>query len=128
MIIFAFHLRNRMTELIETIVEAIADKKGRNVVAIDLSAIDGAAAEAFVVCSADSPAQVEAIVRNVEEQAIERHDEKPRRVEGMTNATWVVMDYYDVMVHIFHTETRAFYKLDELWADAPAKRYEEGNF
>lgn len=110
-----------MTELLENIVTAVRDKKARQVSVLDLSGFDGAIADAFVVCSADSTAQVEAIAHNVEKEA----GEKVWRVEGMQNGVWVVMDFVNVMVHIFLQEARDFYKLDELWADAPVTRYKD---
>ena len=109
-----------MSELIETIARAIQDKKAKNIVSLDLSAFDGAVCPAFVICNSDSTTQVEAIARGVEEQVLE---EKVWRVEGLNNGVWVVMDYGNVLVHIFQTELRDFYKLDELWADAPATHY-----
>lgn len=111
-------------KLLSTIIEAAQDKKAQNIVSIDLSGIDGAAAPAFLICNADSTAQVEAIALGIEEKVKEETGEKPRRTEGMVNAIWVVMDYFDVMVHIFQTEARQFYRLDELWADAPATRHD----
>lgn len=109
-----------MNKLVDRIVEAVLDKKASDVVVLDLSGVDGAIADAFVVCTAESAAQVEAIARGVEEGA----GEKVWRVEGMQNGVWVVMDFVDVMVHIFQRDARNFYKLDELWADVPSKRYE----
>ena len=94
-----------MDKLIETIVSAIEDKKGKNIVSLDLSGFDGAICSHFVVCNADSTTQVCAI-------------------EGQQNGVWVAMDYVDVVVHIFQTELRSFYKLEELWADAPLVKYE----
>lgn len=108
----------KMKELTDNIIAAVRDKKGREVAVLDLRGFDGAIADAFVVCTADSTAQVEAIAHNVEKEA----GEKVWRVEGMQNGVWVVMDYVDVMVHIFIKEARDFYKLDELWADAPTLR------
>ena len=112
-----------MSQLIETIAQAIQDKKGKNIVALDLSGFDGVVCPAFVICNADSTTQVEAISRYVEEQVLEKLGEKVWRVEGLNNGVWVVRDYGEVLVHIFQTELRDFYKLDELWADAPATRY-----
>ena len=86
-----------MEKLTGTIIRAIQDKKGKNIVSLDLSKIDGA------ICSLG---------------------EKVWRVEGQQNALWIAMDYVDVVVHIFQTELREFYKLEELWADAPLKRYD----
>ncbi len=113
-----------MSKLIETIASAIQDKKGKNIVALDLSKFDGAVCPAFVICNADSTTQVEAIARGVEEKVKEELGEKVWRVEGLNNSVWVVMDFGDVLVHIFQTELRDFYQLDQLWADAPATRYE----
>ena len=112
-------------QLTETIIEAISDKKGKNIVSLDLSGFDGAITGTFVICNADSTAQVEAIARGIEEKVLEDLNEKVWRIEGLTNGIWVVLDYIDVMVHIFQTEAREFYKLEELWADAPVIRYEE---
>ena len=109
-----------MEKLTGTIIRAIQDKKGKNIVSLDLSKIDGAICSCFIVCNADSTTQVAAIA----EQVLETLGEKVWRVEGQQNALWIAMDYVDVVVHIFQTELREFYKLEELWADAPATRYE----
>ncbi len=114
-----------MDKLIETIVEAISDKKGKNIVSLDLSGFDGAICSAFVICNADSTTQVAAIAGGIEEDVAKRLNEQPWHVEGLTNSLWVAMDYGDVVVHIFQTELRDFYKLEELWADAPAVHYQE---
>ncbi|MDE7069829.1 MAG: ribosome silencing factor [Alistipes sp.] len=111
-------------KLIETIVGAIQDKKGKNIVSLDISKTDGAICSAFVVCNADSTTQVAAIAAGIEEKVLETLGEKVWRVEGQQNALWIAMDYVDVVVHIFQTELRDFYKLEELWADAPSVRYE----
>jgi ribosome-associated protein len=113
-----------MDKLLKTIVSAIEDKKGKDIISLDLSGFDGAIASSFVICNADSTAQVEAIAGGIEEKVREALGEKPRRTEGLNNAIWVVMDYFDVMVHIFLTEARDFYRLEQLWADAPATRHE----
>ena len=104
-----------MEKLIETIVGAIQDKKGKDIVSLDLSGFDG---------NADSTMQVAAIADGVEEAVEEKLGEKVWRVEGKQTGLWVAMDYMDVVVHIFTTELRSFYKLEELWADAPLKRYD----
>ena len=114
-----------MDKLAQTIVEAIRDKKGKNILTLDLSVFDGAICNTFVICNADSTTQVSAIAAGIEEKTYKELKEKVLRVEGLTNAIWVVMDYGDVMVHIFQTETRAFYRLEEMWADAPSQYFEE---
>ena len=113
-----------MEKLTGTIIRAIQDKKGKNIVSLDLSKIDGAICSCFIVCNADSTTQVAAIAAGIEAQVLETLGEKVWRVEGQQNALWIAMDYVDVVVHIFQTELREFYKLEELWADAPATRYE----
>lgn len=115
-----------MSELLDTIVSAIDDKKGKNIVSLDLSGFDGAICKTFVICNADSTTQVAAIADGIIEKTATETGEKAHRVEGENNALWIVIDYIDVMVHIFLTELRDFYRLEELWADAPAKHYDFG--
>ena len=112
--------------LIDVIAQAILDKKGKGVVSLDLSGLDGTICSHFVVCNADSTTQVDAISNSIEEKVFEVMGEWPVRVEGRQNAFWVAMDYSDVIVHIFQSELRDYYRLEELWADAPMKRYEFG--
>lgn len=113
-----------MDKLIGTIVSAVQDKKGQNIRSLDLSGFDGTVCSAFVVCSADSSTQVAAIAAGIEEKVEKELGEKVVRTEGLANSLWVVMDYTDVLVHIFQTELRDYYKLEELWADAPSRTYE----
>jgi ribosome-associated protein len=113
-----------MEKMIETIVTAIQDKKGKDIVSLDLTGFDGAICSHFVVCNADSTAQVAGIAAGVEEAMLEKLGEKVWRIEGQQNAFWIAMDYLDVVVHIFQSELREFYKLEDLWADAPMKRYD----
>ncbi len=113
-----------MEKLIDTIVGAIEDKKGKNIVSLDLSGFDGAICSAFVVCNADSTTQVAAIAAGIEEKVEQTLGEKLWRIEGQQSALWIAMDYVDVVVHIFQTDLREYYRLEELWADAPMTRYE----
>jgi ribosome-associated protein len=96
---------------------AAADKKGEDIVVLDVGDILGIA-DAFVITSASNTRQVRTIVEEVEKQVREKSDAKPRAVEGLDDASWVLLDYGDVVVHVFLTETRAFYGLERLWADA----------
>jgi ribosome-associated protein len=113
-----------MEKLLEAVVEAIKDKKGKNIVSLDMGGVDGAICSHFVICNADSTAQVAAIAAGVEEEVEKKLGTRVWRVDGAANALWIAMDYIDVVVHIFQTEMRSFYKLDELWADAPLTKYE----
>ena len=117
-------MEKKIANLIETIVRAIEDKKGKNIVSLDLTGVDGAICSHFVVCNADSTTQVAAIADGIEELVHEVSGEWAWRVEGKQNALWIAMDYVDVVVHIFQTDLRSFYKLEELWSDAPMTRYE----
>lgn len=113
-----------MEKLIETIVGAIQDKKGKGIVSLDLSGFDGAICSHFVVCNADSTTQVAAIADGIEEKVFETLGENPWRVEGKQTGLWVAIDYIDVVVHVFQTDLRGYYKLEELWADAPSRHYD----
>ena len=113
-----------MERLIETIVGAIQDKKGKNIVSLNLEGFDGAICSHFVVCNADSTTQVSAIADSIEEKVAVELGENPWRVEGKQTSLWVAMDYVDVVVHIFQSDLRDYYRLEELWADAPMVRYE----
>lgn len=97
---------------------AADDKKGEDIVVLDVGDIISIA-EAFVLVSAPNTRLVRTIVEEVELALKLTDGEAPRSVEGLDDATWVLMDYGDVIVHVFLSETRAFYDLDRLWADAP---------
>lgn len=111
-------------KLIETIVSAIQDKKGKNIISLDLSKFDGAICSHFIVCNADSTTQVAAIADGIEEKTLIDFKQSPWRVEGKQTGYWVAMDYIDVVVHIFQSPLREYYKLEDLWADAPLTKYE----
>ncbi|MDY3979794.1 MAG: ribosome silencing factor [Tidjanibacter sp.] len=112
-----------MQKLIESIVGAIADKKGKNICSLDLTALEGTICDAFVVCNADSTTQVAAIADSVYERVLTDLGEKPAHIEGAQNALWIAMDYGNVIVHIFQSELRDFYRLEQLWADAKTTRF-----
>jgi ribosome-associated protein len=103
---------------------AAADKKGDDIVILDVGDILGIA-DAFVIASASNTRQVRTIVEEVEKQLRERADARPRSVEGLDDASWVLLDYGDVVVHVFLTETRSFYGLERLWADADRVPWED---
>ncbi len=103
---------------VAVIAQAMLDKKAQQVVSLDLSKIDTAICDYFVICHADATTQVVAIADNVEKDMFEHLHEWPVRVQGKENAFWIILDYSDVVVHIFQTEYRQFYRLEELWADA----------
>lgn len=98
--------------------EAALDKKGSDVASLEVGDVL-AIIECFVLVSAANARQVRTVVEEVEERIHAFDGGKPRSVEGLSDASWVLMDYGDVVVHVFLTETRAFYDLDRLWSDVP---------
>lgn len=115
------HAIRRLTsnsKIYKSIIRAIQDKKGENIVALDLRKIPEAVADFFVICEASSGTQVKAIVDFIEERVKEETGEAPYRVEGMTASQWVLIDYVNIVAHIFMPENRKFYQLEEMWNDA----------
>ena len=110
---------------IEVIAAAMLDKKARNVVAMDLRAIGTAITDHFVICNADSTTGVVAISDNVVEQMWEKCGQDPIRSQGRENAFWIILDYGDIVVHVFKTEYRDFYRLEDLWSDAEKTTFED---
>lgn len=111
-------------QLLEVVIDAIQDVKGEDIKGMDLRKVPHAVADFFVVCHGNSHTQAQAIARKVEEATEKKLDQSPWQREGMQNAEWVLLDYVDVVVHIFYKEARPFYGLEELWADAEVKDYE----
>lgn len=109
---------NRNSKVFKTIINAILDKKGSQVVSLDLRKIPEAVADFFIICEASSTVQVRAIADYVEDQLKKVCSEIPHRVEGRSSAQWVLVDYVNIVVHVFHPETRRFYQLEEMWSDA----------
>jgi ribosome-associated protein len=119
-----FRRLNRNSKILKTIIEAIQEKKGENVISLDLRKIPEAVADFFVICEAGSGVQVKAITDFVEEQVKKKTGEAPYRQEGLSGLNWVLVDYVNVVVHVFQPETRSFYNLEEMWSDAGVDRYE----
>ena len=110
---------------LKVIADAMLEKKGQDVVSLDLRSIGTAISDHFIVCNADSTPAVVAIADNIEERMIEKCRRKVTRSQGKENAFWVILDYGDIVVHVFQTPYRAFYRLEELWADAERTAYED---
>jgi len=108
---------------VEKIAGAMLDKKAQDVSSLDLRKLGTTICDYFVICNADSGVQVAAIADNVEEQMILKAGRKVRRSQGKENRFWVILDYSDIVVHIFQTEYRRFYHLEDLWADAVTRHY-----
>jgi ribosome-associated protein len=104
-------------KLAKTIVNAIEEKKGDNIVCLDLRDIENRVCDYFIICDGNSTTQIEAIAGSVEFLVKKELGERPYRSEGYENATWILIDYVNVIVHVFDKETRHFYNLESLWAD-----------
>ncbi|MCX4337597.1 MAG: ribosome silencing factor [Bacteroidales bacterium] len=110
---------------LKVIADAMLEKKGQDVVSLDLKQIGTAISDYFIVCNADSTTNVSAIADNVEDRMREKCGRKVIRTQGKDNAFWVILDYGDIVVHVFQTPYRSFYRLEDLWADADRVAYED---
>jgi ribosome-associated protein len=108
----------RSTPLLDAIIEGIQNVKGKAIVHLDLRHVPNTPCEHFIICHGDSDTQVEAIAGSIWKTALERAGEKPWHTEGEHLAEWILLDYVDVVVHVFHRDRRAYYAIEDLWADA----------
>jgi ribosome-associated protein len=113
-----------ITHDLRLIADAILDKKGQDVVSLDLRPVDGAITDFFVVCDASNTTQVGAIAENIAEK-MKEEGHTLWRSQGEGNNFWIIQDYGNIVVHIFLKEYREFYRLEDLWADVPRKEYKE---
>ena len=109
---------NETQQLLNAITEGIQEKKGKQIVIADLTGIGDTICQYFIICQGNSPAQIEAIEEAVADSTRKKCQTKPLAVDGLRNATWVAMDYVDIIVHIFLPEARGFYDSEHIWADA----------
>ena len=103
------------------------EKKGQEIVDLDLTKVDNSICDHFVICHANSNTQVNAIADSVEKKVKENLDQKVNHREGMENALWVLLDYNDIIVHIFQEQTRNYYRLEELWGDAKISKIDDNH-
>lgn len=115
----------RNSKIIKTILAAIRDKKGENIISLDLRKIKEAVADFFIVCEATSQPQIRAIADNVEKNVKEKCGENVYRHEGYNKLQWVLIDYVNVVVHVMQPETRKFYRLEEMWSDATGQEHDD---
>lgn len=104
-------------ELVKTIVEGLQEKKGKNIVTVDMTQLSGAICQYMVICEGNTPTQVSALSDSVWDFAHRKAGEKPLSIDGAQRAEWIGMDYGTVLVHIFLPERRKFYNLENLWFD-----------
>ena len=112
-----------ITHDLRVIADAILEKNGQDVVSIDLRPVGSAIADYFVICNATSTTAVSAVTDNILKETREQLGMKPLRTQGMENNFWVILDFGHIVIHVFLTEYREFYRLGDLWADAPRKTY-----
>jgi ribosome-associated protein len=111
--------------LLESVIKGIFEKKGQNVLKIDLRKLENRITDYFVICHAPSGTQVSAISDSVDDTVRKEASEKPLHIEGLDNCFWVLLDYGNVIVHVFLEEYRKFYSLESLWADASIEAIED---
>jgi len=110
--------------LLDAVVKGLDDVKGHDITIVDLSSVTHAISSYFVIAHGTSHTQVEALAGSVAKVTKEALSEKPVSVQGLRNGEWAILDYFDVVVHVFHEEARTRYGLEELWGDAKITRYE----
>lgn len=115
----------RSSKILKVITKAIQDKKGEHLVSLDLRKIPEAVADFFVICEAGSSTQVKAIADHVEEEVWAQCGERIYRHEGHSGLHWVIVDFINVVVHVFQQETRKFYRLEEMWSDAVVEEIDD---
>ncbi|MFC5604023.1 ribosome silencing factor [Sporosarcina koreensis] len=113
-----------MPTILETAYNAVDDKKGQDIVVLNMEGVS-LIADQFIICHANSERQVQAIAREVADKAAENEFEV-KRVEGLENGRWVLVDLGDVVVHVFHKDERGYYNLEKLWGDAPLLNMDNG--
>ena len=107
-------------QLIAVILEGIEDVKGQHINILDLRKIDNTVCDYFIICEGTSNTQVNAIVNSIQKKVSKEIKDKPLHVEGTTNAEWVLLDYINVVVHVFQKHIREYYDIESLWGDAVA--------
>lgn len=114
---------NESAYISELAIHGMQEKKGNDLVRLDLRNINSSVADYFVVCHADSTTQVKALAGSVEDEIYKALQIEPWRKEGLEHGEWILLDYVDVVVHIFRTDKREYYGVEDLWGDAEIKSY-----
>jgi ribosome-associated protein len=112
-------------QLLEKIIKGIQDKKGKEIVTLNISKIENSICDYFVICHGTSSTHVDAIIDSIEQKVKKELNEKPYHKEGLDNLTWVLIDYASIIIHVFQKDYRDFYNLEDLWADAPMHKYQD---
>lgn len=113
--------RSAADSMADAIIRGLQEKKGKDIVMLDLRNLNSSVTDIFIVCHGDSSTHVEGLARSVEESVENETGEAPVHCEGKQNAQWILLDYITVVVHIFQPEQRAYYGIERLWADAQVR-------
>ena len=111
-------------KLADIVVLGMQEKKGNEIVRLDMREVNGSVSDYFVICHADSNVQVNAIANSVEEEVYKAFGQDPWRKEGQGNGEWILLDFVDVVVHVFKTDKRNHYGIEDLWGDAVVQAYQ----
>ncbi len=111
--------------LLDKIIKGIQDKKGKEILSLNIGKIENSICDYFVICHGTSSTHVDAIIDSIEQRVKKELNEKPYNKEGLDNLTWVLIDYASIIIHVFQKEYRDFYNLEDLWADATMDKYED---
>lgn len=112
-------------EVLQTIINTMQEKKGIDIVSLNLKKIHAAVTDYFIICHGSSHTQVDAIASNIVDNVSVNCGQRPFSKEGFENSEWILIDYVDVVVHVFLDTTRNFYQLEKLWADGEKISYED---
>lgn len=115
--------KNTDSNLNDIIIEAIQNVKGKNIVKLDMRKLDDAPTNYFIICEGESSTQINAIAGRIHKDVKEITGSNPGHREGESGSKWILVDYFNTIIHIFHPESRAFYALEELWGDAETTEY-----
>lgn len=116
---------NKNSKIFKTIIHAILEKKGENIVSLDLRKIPEAVADFFIICQASNNTQLKAIADFVEEEVKLKCGEPPYKHEGRQAQQWILIDYINIVVHVMLPEPRKFYQLEEMWSDAAVAEHND---
>ena len=111
--------------LLKHIISTIQDAKGKEIVSLDLRKIESAIFRYFIICTGSSNTHVNAIEGKIKKKISQDLGEKPWRIEGKNTGEWILIDYYDIIVHIFQKKTREFYNIEDFWGDAKFTKYND---
>jgi ribosome-associated protein len=114
---------NKNSKLFKTVVKAILDKKGEDILSLDLRKIPESVSDFFIICSTNNSTQIKAIADNIENELLEVCNEKVFKKEGQHGGQWILLDYVNIVVHIMHHTTRQYYKIEDMWSDAEAEHH-----